>query len=321
MVFAGKNPPVFSTAGRSSRVWPTGRLRPQIGVGGSTQHPSGRRTKRRHFYSISTPGLRCYGYHISLGRSAWPSRDPIGELGGESLYGFIYNNPINRFDSFGLKDYKIGTADPTITPDVGAGAWDSEEWTWSNVALKRLIVMNIGNVWVRMPDAVDHILHYFGNSGGDYIIRLQKMIDDVPSAKNVYNGELALAQAFVESLPEGKHSITSESPSGGYNRKDESWNWFYAVGGYSVWGKGNAIVCKDKYTLEFQYKFYDRYNWDGGKSVKILGVTVTDQFMGEFHRQGLAKEFDMRGSVKKTIKWKKGEAPKITEGWESKQGQ
>jgi len=257
-------------------------------------------------------------YDVYTGR--WPNRDPIGENGGVNLYGFIHNNPVGRFDPFGLKDYKVGTADPTITPDAGAGTWDSEEWTWSNVGLKQLIVNNIGIVWVGMPDAVNHIQHYFGNSGSDYTIRLQKMIDDVPSAKNVYNGELALAQAFVESLPDGKHSITSGSASGGYNRKDESWNWFYAVGGYSAWGKGNATACKDEYTLEFQYKFYDRYNWDGGKQVTILGQVVTDQFMGEFHRQGLAREFDMFGAVKKTVKWKKGQAPKVTEGWESEQG-
>ena len=59
------------------------------------------------------------------------------------------------------------------------------------------------------------------------------------------------------------------------------------------------VVCKDEYTLEFEYKFYDRYNWDGGKQVTILGHVVTDEFMGEFHRHGLARVFDLRGSVKK----------------------
>ena len=49
----------------------------------------------------------------------------------------------------------------------------------------------------------------------------------------------------------------------------------------------------------------------------IFGKVITDQFMGEFHRQGLAKEFDMRDSVKKTIQWKKGQAPKVIEGWKS----
>jgi hypothetical protein len=72
--------------------------------------------------------------------------------------------------------------------------------------------------------------------------------------------------------------------------------------------------------VEFEYKFYDRYNWDRGKAVTILGVTVTDQFMGTFHRMGLAQQFDMRGSVKKTVKWKNGEAPKVSNGWDSEKG-
>jgi RHS repeat-associated protein len=272
------------------------------------------------YYDWET-GLYYYGYrYYDPNTGRWPNRDPIGELGGANLYGFVRNNAISRFDPFGLKDYKKGTDDPAITPDPGAGTWDSEEWTLGSWSLKQLIVNNIGIVWIGMPDAVNHVQHYFGNSGSDYTIRLQKMIDDVPSAKRVFNTELGLAQAFVESLPDGKHPLTSGSASGGYNGKSESQNWYYAVGGYSAWGKGNATVCKDEYTLEFQYKFYDRYNWDTGKSVTILGQTVTDQFMGDFHRQGLAREFDMRGAVKKTVKWKKGQAPKVTEGWESEQG-
>ena len=265
--------------------------------------------------------LNYYGYRFYQSNGErWLSRDPLRELGGSNLYGFIHNNPINQFDPFGLKDYKVGTADPTIKPDVGAGAWNSKEWTWGNVLMKGLIVENIGIVWVGMPDAVNHIQHYFRNSGSDYTIRLQKMIDDVPSAQKLYEGELSMAQAFVESLSEGKHSITSGRASGSYNNKSESWNWYYAVGGYSAWGKGNATVCGEEYTLEFEYKFYDRYNWDGGKQVTILGQVVTDQFMGEFHRQGLAREFDMFGSMKKTVKWKKGEAPKVTDGWDSERG-
>jgi type VI secretion system Hcp family effector len=45
----------------------------------------------------------------------------------------------------------------------------------------------------------------------------------------------------------------------------------------------------------------DRYIWDKGKKVRIFGVPVADDTMGEFHLQGLAREFGMNGSVKKTI--------------------
>ena len=256
-------------------------------------------------------------YSPRLGR--WINRDPIGERGNWHLYAFVHNNPRSRIDLLGLKDYKVGNSDPIITADPGAGNWNSKDWTWGNLILRGEILRSVGFIWMGMPDAVNHILHYFGNSGRDYTIRLQKMINDVPSARKVFYRELALAQAFVESLPNGNHGITSGSASVGYNKKGESWNWFYAVGGYRSWGKGNATVCDEEYILEFQYNFFDCYNWDGGKQVEILGVVVTDQFMGEFHRQGLAREFDMLGAVKKTVKWKKGEAPVVTEGWEKEQ--
>ena len=68
--------------------------------------------------------------------------------------------------------------------------------------------------------------------------------------------------------------------------------------------------------MKYEYKFFDRYNWDNGKSVRIAGITVTDAFMGEFHRMGLAKEYDVIGSVNKTITWKKGmKSIKETDGW------
>ncbi len=97
--------------------------------------------------------------------------------------------------------------------------------------------------------------------------------------------------------------------STGYAAKTESQNWFYAVGGYHVWGKGKATVSGNGtcFTLDFEFKFYDRYNWDITKSTKILGIEITDKFMGNFHRQALAKEFDMIGSVSKSFSWKRGE--------------
>ncbi len=52
----------------------------------------------------SETGLYYYGfrdYDAATGR--WPSRDPIGEEGGENLYGFVYNVPIGWIDLFGLK--------------------------------------------------------------------------------------------------------------------------------------------------------------------------------------------------------------------------
>jgi hypothetical protein len=208
-----------------------------------------------------------------------------------------------------MAKYKIGSGDPTITPDAGAGKWDSESTTWE-MRLKKAAVINIlpHAYLIIGDDATKHMAHYLKNSGKDYTIDLEDMLDDVPNEKMLYESELAEAKIFVETLPVGTHNITSDRASGGYVKQSENTNWYFATGGYSAWGKGVATVTADAtgkkgYELDFEYKFFDRYNWDGGKSVTIFGIKVTDAFMGRFHREGIAQEFNMNGSVKKNVNW------------------
>lgn len=63
----------------------------------------------------------------------------------------------------------------------------------------------------------------------------------------------------------------------------------------------------------YQGMSYDRYNWDGGKSVTILGQKIADDQLGAMHRAGMAKEYNMYGAVPLTITWSKDDPkPKIT---------
>ncbi len=102
--------------------------------------------------------------------------------------------------------------------------------------------------------------------------------------------------------------ITSRRLSSGYVEKEENLNWFFAVGGYRSWGKGVAKVCGTRFTLKFKYKFSDYYNWDKGKFITFLGIGISDDFMGSFHRKGLGKEFKMIGEITKEYSWEKGGA-------------
>jgi len=57
-------------------------------------------------------------YDTAHGR--WLNRDPIGELGGINLYGYVNGNPINRIDPLGL--VCDPSAPPPYNPDeTGAG--------------------------------------------------------------------------------------------------------------------------------------------------------------------------------------------------------
>jgi hypothetical protein len=206
-------------------------------------------------------------------------------------------------------NYKIGTSDPAIVHDPGAGMWNSKPKTIKMRVLKTKITEHLPFAYpVIGDDAVKHMYHYFSNSGTDYHIDLQDMVYDVTDAKTLYEDEVDRAKQFVQTLTIGMHNITTDTVARGYNDKIQNWNWFYAVGGYSAWIKGVAKVEQDKsgkrkYRLDYEYKVADRYNWDIGKQVEIFGVTITDEFMGEFHCQGMAKEFNMHGFIKASIEW------------------
>jgi RHS repeat-associated protein len=267
-------------------------------------------------YADAETGLYYYGYryyNASTGR--WLSRDPIEEAGGCNLLAMVLNSPVLSVDPLGLDNYRIGWDDPYVRRDRGAGFFASVDPTTERQLLKFAIITeilpNVQGVW---PDAAKHMRHYFGRSGRPLTIRLDGMIREVPSARELYEYERSEAMRFVQTLDPGTYDITSGSPSPGRNRQDESLNWFLAVHGYAAWGKGRATVsCKDgvrSYRLEFDYKFLDRYNWDTGKSVTVYGITVTDKFMGDFHRMGLAHEFEMNGTVTEVIEWKNTTPPR-----------
>jgi RHS repeat-associated protein len=64
--------------------------------------PSGRTLSRRHLPRRAAPGYRACGYKTASGRPKWLNRDPIGENGGLNLYGYCFNDPVNRLDPLGL---------------------------------------------------------------------------------------------------------------------------------------------------------------------------------------------------------------------------
>ena len=73
-------------------------------------------------------GLNYYGYrYYDPVTGRWPSRDPIGEKGGENLYGFVENDGVNRWDVLGLKQSApkdCSCCDQKKIVDQGKGSMD-----------------------------------------------------------------------------------------------------------------------------------------------------------------------------------------------------
>ena len=67
-----------------------------------------------------------------MGSVKWPSRDPIGEDGGVSLYGFVGNDALNKADYLGLllEEYTTDTSTLPLTADPHLGSRGLAKETW-----------------------------------------------------------------------------------------------------------------------------------------------------------------------------------------------
>lgn len=225
-----------------------------------------------------------------------------------------------RERSEGEREWAQGDLDRRVAgehgqQEDGSGEWgrDSDSrgfsdranhYLWSRVALA---AETLG-----MPNAARHMRHYLGNTGTELTVTVDNMLRDmdhfnqrwdelVEEAKmDAQDRVLAMS---AEQLQSGT-SFTLEGQRGSsiYCDKSVSADWFYAIGGFTHWYTAEVRVSPPaqeggpvQIEMTIRLHIRDRYNWDGGKSVTIGGITVTDEQLGQLHRVGLAQEFDITG--------------------------
>ena len=259
-------------------------------------------------------------YDTQAGR--FISRDPIGYANDLNDYQYVFSEPINQIDSYGLLDYRIGDYDLKINTDTGSGTHGSKAPATVAQRAARLgwYAVAAGANALGYYDASKNMRHFLDNTGSDLTINYSGLISKVPNAQNARDMEINEALKYAESVNDmATFTISSHAASSGYCRKLESENWYYAVGGYSTWGKAKVVAHdKCKYEMTFDLKFFDKYNWDVGKSVTIFGIRVPDIALGELHQAGIAQEYLMNGNVTYKIEWTKGQrignGAKVEEG-------
>ncbi len=224
---------------------------------------------------------------------------------------------------------------PTPPPhDGGAGPYNSQsrlarldDIAWAKIALAGQAAADV----LGLTHAARGMRHYLGNTGTDYHIDPDKVMQDVPSVKD--HAEYYLIEA-IEQLKENNPNlgspITFEVPWKGYAiTKDHSHDWFLAMAAVEVCSTGIVTFTeatdggtRPAVDMYYQTHMYDRYNWDNGKFVNFGKIEITDNMMGSLHTAGLAKEFNQFGTS--STKHYKGALPmrgsSIHEGTESRQG-
>ena len=209
--------------------------------------------------------------------------------------------------------FVIGTneAPPLKAPGPGAGEWNSEPASPLNVMIARMMPGFLASPSTREQwgeEAAATFAHYFENTGDDFTVDPARLLVEVPRLDALLRDleshihTFALETAAAED--EGLWLFASKEAQSDIITREESENWYLAVNAYSWYVTGRiekTLGTEPK--VEWSWHIWDRYDWDPGVRVPIdtpLGRIVLDQDrVGEFHRQGLAKEFTTVGSLKR----------------------
>lgn len=98
-VVSGDGTGLYATTGTSTFVWADGNL-----ISGLNNQTTGNSTTNFYTWDLDAEtGLYYYGhrYYDSV-NGRWPSRDPIGEAGGDNSYIFIRNDVIGSLEMLGM---------------------------------------------------------------------------------------------------------------------------------------------------------------------------------------------------------------------------
>lgn len=156
-----------------------------------------------------------------------------------------------------------------------------------------------------LGDAARHMRHYLDNTGAELTVSVDRMLLELPGLARRYELERQRAREEASRrVGAGERSFRLVGTKRGYYAtKGESRNWYFAMGGLKYWyeAKGTVLPAPSadrqaSLVLHVSLHVCDRYNWDGGKSVDIGPIHVTDESLGRLHKVGLAREFHVKGS-------------------------
>jgi hypothetical protein len=157
-----------------------------------------------------------------------------------------------------------------------------------------------------LNNAARNLNHYLDNNGDDLYETPEEMMADLPDFNNLVLNlvQTQAKDAYAAAAVGSGSSRTFSTPWNGYDYKyGFNKDWYYAVGAFSYSVAGIVTTHRvssnsTAYTAKMNYVVYvfDRYNWDGGKSVEIGPFTFEDKDLGRMHLVGLAKEYIVRGT-------------------------
>ena len=220
----------------------------EYGIPGSGNDSRFGYTGQAYFYEIGLDYYKARMYSPTLGR--FLQTDPIGYDGGENLYAYVKDDPVDKVDSSGLKCDNQGctsdvlpntTVDVTYTPQEASAAQagiahfqfatpDNEEPTGAIREVNaNLVAVPIASKGDQVGDAATAAFTLGANDKAGIHGHLDGSMVDVPTANKGYGDTQSLASGKPMFTVEGRRIGVHDAPGGqlrfkmiaGTLRKDE----------------------------------------------------------------------------------------------------
>lgn len=203
---------------------------------------------------------------------------------------------------------------PPPAPDAGAGEFGSDAFWLDQWLLEQGYTQGAKGSHVLLPDGANHLAHYFDGTGTPMDINPDTLFDAVPRLRSAVESQLGNAALphIDQAIANGDYGRPIPFQSGWQTfnvAPGDNVNWHLGVGAgdHSVTGlvtvhPPDAPGGAHRVEVTYQSHVFDHYNWTAGdydKGVKLGPVKVpgtSDGFISEFHRAGVAQEYQTRGS-------------------------
>lgn len=148
--------------------------------------------------------------------------------------------------------------------------------------------------------------HYLANTGDTLFIDPLQMMNALPNWRTQVESQVLQMLQQAPSASATPYTVVMQSgwlPARA--TRQENPDWYFALGSFSY--KLMLTIATEKPSgpdqgtmvhVGLTIYVYDRYDWDDGRGTSIAGLYFANGLIGQLHRAGLARDYDVKGTAR-----------------------